>query len=59
MKKYIKPNAKIVAFVTDDIITASGEVLDASTFTGETANMYKIYTENSSVDNGQVAVFTW
>jgi len=59
MKKYTIPNAEIVAFEVEDIITASGEILDATTLTGENATMYEIYKENSSVDNGQVSVFTW
>ena len=59
MKKYTRPNAEIVAFNVEDIITASGEILDASAFTGENATMYEIYKDNSSVDSENVAVFTW
>ena len=59
MKKYTRPNAEIVAFDVEDIITASGEVLDAFTFTGENKEMHEIYKENSTVGNRQVSVFTW
>jgi len=59
MKKYTRPNAEIVNFDVCDIITASGEIVDATAFTGENATMYEIYKENSSVDNSQVSVFTW
>jgi len=59
MKKYTRPIAEIVTFTVEDIITASGDILDASTFTGKNAAIYEIYKEKSPVDNGQAAVFTW
>ncbi|MBQ9968410.1 MAG: hypothetical protein IJO88_06790 [Oscillospiraceae bacterium] len=59
MKKYTKINLTITKFDIEDIITSSGEIVDASTFTGENATMYEIYKENSSADNKNVSVFTW
>ena len=59
MKKYTKPNAEITKFTVCDIITASGEIVDGTTFTGDNATMYEIYKENSSVGSKNVSVFTW
>ena len=59
MKKYTKINLTITKFDIEDIITASGEIVDASTFTGKDADMYEIYKQNSSADNTKVSVFTW
>ena len=59
MKKYTKINLTITKFDIEDIITASGEIVDASTFTDKDADMYEIYKQNSSADNTKVSVFTW
>ena len=59
MKKYTKPNAKITSFNAEDIITASGLIVSADAFTGANAEMYEVYKTNSTVDNANVAVFTW
>ena len=59
MKEYTRPNAEIVDFEVEDIITASGEIVDAATLMGDDATMYESYKENSSVDNQKVSVFTW
>ena len=59
MKEYTRPNAEIVVVEVEDIITASGEIVDAATLMGDDATMYEIYKENSSVDNQKVSVFTW
>lgn len=59
MKEYTRPNAEIVVFEVEDIITASGEIVDAATLMGDDATMYENYKENSSVDNQKVSVFTW
>ena len=59
MKKYSKPNANITNFDVNDIITASGVVVNADTFTGENEAMYSIYVNNSEAKNKNVSVFTW
>ena len=59
MKKYTKPNANITTFNVEDIITASGAIVNAETFTGANADMYEVYQANSTADNKNVAVFTW
>lgn len=59
MKKYTSPNAKSIKFDVMDIITVSGEVVNASTFTGANAEMYEIYSQNSAAKNENVSVFTW
>ena len=59
MKKYTKPNAKITNFNVEDIITASGLIVNADSFTGANAEMYEVYKENSATGNSNVAVFTW
>lgn len=63
MKKYTRPNAEIVVFEVEDIITASGVIADgvvtsAENLTGESAEMYTIYKNNSG-KNENVSVFTW
>lgn len=59
MKKYIIPNIKITSFSVEDIITQSGEIIDASLLTGADKDMYEIYSANSEVKNTNVSVFTW
>ena len=59
MKKYTKINLTITKFAVEDIITASGEIVDATMFTGADKEMYDVYKENSSAKNQNVSVFTW
>ena len=59
MKKYTKINLTITKFAVEDIITASGEIVDATMFTGANEEMYDIYKENSAEKHTNVAVFTW
>ena len=59
MKKYSKPNVKITNFDVNDIITASGMIVNADTFTGKNADMYSVYVNNSEAKNSNVSVFTW
>ena len=59
MKKYEKINVTITKFNVEDIITASGVIVDASSFTGSNAEMYEIYQQNSDAKNANVSVFTW
>ena len=59
MKKYSKPNVEITNFDVNDIITASGMIVNADTFTGKNADMYNIYVSNSEAKNTNVSVFTW
>ena len=59
MKKYTRPNAKIVAFSVEDIITQSGMIVDAGSLSGANKDMYEIYQQNSTADNNNIAVFTW
>ena len=59
MKKYTRPDVKSVKFDMMDIITASGMIVNAETFTGANAEMYEVYKNNSSAQNTNVSVFTW
>ena len=59
MKKYTRPNIEIVTFEVEDIITSSGLIVNSGDFVGADADMYKVYEQNSAVDNTNVAVFTW
>ncbi|MBE7015274.1 MAG: hypothetical protein E7417_00405 [Ruminococcaceae bacterium] len=59
MKKYTKPNAEIVAFEVEDVITQSGVIVDAAGLTGEDKSMYDVYKANSEAKNTNVSVFTW
>ena len=59
MKKYTRPNLEITSFDVTDIITVSGEIVDASVLVGDAADMYEIYQRNSGVGNESVSVFTW
>ena len=59
MKNYSKPNVTITNFDANDIITASGMIVNADTFTGKNAEMYNVYVNNSEAKNANVSVFTW
>ena len=59
MKKYTTPNAKIVNFDVEDIITQSGLVVNAADLAGADLDMYQIYQQNSTAQNTNVSVFTW
>ena len=59
MKKYTNPDLKIITFVIEDVITQSGDIVDASTLIGKDADMYQIYSDNSKVKSTNVSVFTW
>jgi len=59
MKKYTRPTLEAVKFSIEDIITASGEVVNVDALTGKDKDMYEIYQKNSSVQNTDVAIFTW
>ena len=39
MKKYARPNLEITSFDVTDIITVSGEIVDASVLVGDAADM--------------------
>ena len=59
MKFYTKPEIEISVFATEDIITASGLIVNASELTGANAEMYEVYKKNSTAGNTNVSVFTW
>jgi len=59
MKKYTKPNAEIVAFEVEDVITQSGVIVDAAGLTGEDKSMYDVYKTNTEARKIKVAVVTW
>lgn len=59
MKKYSNPNVEITNFDVNDIITVSGAIVNADTFTGKDAEMYDVYVANSEAKNTNVSVFTW
>lgn len=59
MKKYTKPNAVKTEFDFIDVITVSGEVVNAGSLMGADKEMYEIYEAKSSAKNTQVSVFTW
>ena len=59
MKKYTRPDVKTIKFDMMDIITASGLIVNADSFTGANAEMYEVYKNNSNVQNTNVSVFTW
>ena len=59
MKKYTRPNIELITFTVEDIITASGEVVNVDALTGNDKDMYEIYQENSSAKYTDVAIFTW
>ena len=59
MKKYTRPNTKIVTFSVEDVITQSGIVVDANSLAGADKDMYAVYQQNSAEKNTNVAVFTW
>ena len=59
MKKYTNQDLKIITFVIEDVITQSGDIVDASTLIGKDADMYQIYSDNSKVKSTNVSVFTW
>ena len=59
MKKYTKPNAEIAKFNVEDVITASGLVVNASELVGADLDMYQVYQQNSAAQNTNVSVFTW
>ena len=59
MKKYEKINVTITMFDVEDIVTASGLIVNSNELTGASAEMYQIYTNNSAAKNTNVSVFTW
>ena len=59
MKKYTRPNAEVIAFAVEDIITQSGLIVSADTLDGASAEMYEIYKEKSAAGNTNISVFTW
>lgn len=59
MKMYTKPNAEIVAFDVEDVITQSGTIVNAENLMGEDKAMYDVYKQNSQAQNTNVSVFTW
>ena len=59
MKKYEKINVTITKFNVEDIITASGIIVNANDLTGASKDMYEIYSANSEAKNTNVSVFTW
>jgi len=59
MSKYIKPEFNFTQFSIEDVITESGEIVSAERLVGENKEMYEIYSQNSSVKNDNISVFTW
>ena len=59
MKSYNKPSIEVINFSAEDIITASGVIVNAESFTGADRDMYEIYVNNSEAKNTNVSVFTW
>ena len=59
MKNYTRPNIEIIAFSVEDVITQSGVIVSADTFSGADKDMYNIYKESSAANNTNIAVFTW
>ena len=59
MKNYTKPNIEISKFAVEDIITASGVIVNAQDFTGKDKEMYDVYMSNSKQQSENVSVFTW
>ena len=59
MKNYTNPEMTITKFAVEDIITASGAIVDATTLTGADKEMYEVYKENSAAKNTNISVFTW
>jgi len=59
MSKYIKPEFNFTQFSIEDVITESGEIVSAESLVGENKEMYEIYSQNSSVKNDNISVFTW
>ena len=59
MKKYTKINVTVTKFDVEDIVTASGLIVNASELTGANAEMYEVYKKNSTTGNTNVSVFTW
>ena len=60
MKNYIRPNMELSKFDVADIITVSGEIVDASTLTGKPEALYDAYAAaDGSSAYTNVAVFEW
>lgn len=59
MNKYTKPIAEFTSFSVEDIITASGVIVNSETLTGNDKDMYEIYSQNSAAPSTNVSVFTW
>ena len=59
MKNYSRPNMEVISFDIEDIITVSGQIVNAADLTGEDYNMYKVYQQNSGAQNTNISVFTW
>jgi len=47
MKNYTRPDVEVIAFSVEDVITQSGVIVNADSFTGENKDMYEIYQQNS------------
>jgi len=60
MKNYIRPSMEVSKFDVADIMTASGEILDASALTGKEGSLYEAYTAAAGSSAYEtVAVFEW
>lgn len=60
MKNYIRPNMEISKFDVADIITASGEIVDAASLLGEDKTLYEAYaTQAGDAAFKSAAVFEW
>ena len=59
MKNYKIPNAEFVRFDIEDVITASGVIVDANELTGEDLIIFKEYYKNSAIRNSDVTVIEW
>lgn len=61
MKNYIRPNMELSKFDVADIITVSGEIVDAKSLTGSNAgDLYAEYATQAGESAYQnVAVFEW
>jgi hypothetical protein len=60
MKNYIRPSVEVSKFDVADIITASGDVVNASTFVKDTVE-YDMYQEYLAADGteAKAAIFQW
>ena len=60
MKNYIRPSVEVSKFDVADIITVSGEIVDAGTLKNDPKALYDVYAAaDGSSAYTNVAVFEW